>query len=64
MDFADHRDMVAAGASLSAVTGLGVKDVKTVGTDIAAIAPGAVMAPLIHVVSRLSPNRVVVKRPA
>jgi len=64
VDFADHRDLVVAGGSPSATTRLGVEGMKVAGTNIAAIALGAVMAPTIHLVTRPSPSHAEVKRPA
>jgi hypothetical protein len=62
VDFVDHRDMVMAGARPGATTRLSVKGIKVAGTDIAAIAPGAVMELIIHVVPRLSPSQTEVKQ--
>jgi uracil-xanthine permease len=48
VDFADHRNMVVAGASLIAATGLGVKGVTVGGTNIAGIALGTVLALMLN----------------
>jgi xanthine/uracil permease len=53
VDFADHRNMVVAGASLIAATGLGVKGVTVGGTNIAGIALGTVLALLLNLAFRM-----------
>ena len=52
VDFADHRNMVVAGASLIAATGLGVNGVTVCGTNIAGIALGTVLALVLNLVFR------------
>jgi uracil-xanthine permease len=56
VDFADHRNMVVAGASLIAATGLGVKGVTVGGTNIAGIALGTVLALVLNLVFSSSPR--------
>jgi uracil-xanthine permease len=56
VDFSDQRNMVVAGASLIAATGLGVKGVTVGGTNIAGIALGTVLALVIHLVLRIAPG--------
>ena len=53
VDFADHRNMVVAGASLIAATGLGVKGVTVGGTNIAGIALGTVLALMLNLAFRI-----------
>ncbi len=53
VDFSDHRNMVVAGASLIAATGLGVKGVTIAGTNIAGIALGTVLALVLQLAFRL-----------
>ncbi len=53
VDFADHRNMVVAGAPLIAATGLGVKGITILGTNIAGIALGTVLALVIHAAFRI-----------
>lgn len=55
VDFADHRNMITAGASLILATGLGVKGVTVGGTNIAGIAVGTVLALVIHLLLRSAP---------
>lgn len=57
VDFADHRNMVVAGASLIAATGLGVRGITVGGTNIAGIALGTVLALVLHLAFRLSSRR-------
>jgi putative pyrimidine permease RutG len=58
VDFADHRNMVVAGAPLIAATGLGVKGVTVGGTNIAGIALGTVLALVLNLAFRIpSPPR-------
>jgi xanthine/uracil permease len=52
VDFADHRNMVIAGASLIVSTGLGVKGITVAGTNIAGIALGTVLALVLNLVLR------------
>lgn len=54
--FSDHRNMVVAGASLIAATGLGVKGVTVAGTNLAGIALGTVLALVINLAFRISPR--------
>jgi uracil-xanthine permease len=56
VDFSDHRNMVVAGASLIAATGLGLKGVTVAGTNIAGIALGTVLALVIHLAFRAAPR--------
>ena len=56
VDFADHRNMVVAGASLIVATGLGVKGVTVGGTNIAGIAFGTVLALVVHLLLRTAPG--------
>ncbi len=56
VDFSDHRNMVVAGASLIAATGLGVKGVTIAGTNIAGIALGTVLALAINLAFRIAPG--------
>jgi len=58
VDFADHRNMVVAGASLIAATGLGVKGVTVGGTNIAGIALGTVLALVLNLAFRGRADRV------
>jgi len=53
VDFSDHRNMVVAGASLIAATGLGVRGVTIAGTNIAGIALGTVLALVLNLVFRI-----------
>jgi putative pyrimidine permease RutG len=53
VDFADHRNMVIAGSSIIAATGLGLKGMTIGGTNIAGIALGTVMALVLHMVFRV-----------
>ncbi len=57
VDFADHRNMVVAGASLIAATGLGVKGVTVGGTNIAGIALGTVLALVLNLAFSVGPRR-------
>jgi uracil-xanthine permease len=52
VDFADHRNLVIAGASLIVSTGLGVKGITVAGTNIAGIALGTVLALVLNLVLR------------
>jgi putative pyrimidine permease RutG len=52
VDFSDHRNLVVAGASLIAATGLGVNGVTVCGTNIAGIALGTVLALVLNLVFR------------
>lgn len=56
VDFADHRNLVVAGASLIAATGLGVKGVTVGGTNIAGIALGTVLALVLNLLFSISPG--------
>lgn len=56
VDFSDQRNMVVAGVSLIAATGLGVKGVTVGGTNIAGIALGTVLALVINLAFRISPR--------
>jgi uracil-xanthine permease len=56
VDFSDHRNMVVAGASLIAATGLGVRGMTIGGTNIAGIALGTVLALAIHLAFRMGPG--------
>jgi uracil-xanthine permease len=56
VDFADHRNMVVAGASLIVATGLGVKGMTVGGTNIAGIALGTVLALVINLAFRNAPR--------
>ena len=56
VDFADHRNMVVAGASLIAATGLGVEGVTVAGVNISGIALGTVLALGINLVLRGAPG--------
>jgi xanthine/uracil permease len=53
VDFAEHRNMVVAGASLIAATGLGVNGVTVGGTNIAGIALGTVLALVLNLAFRV-----------
>jgi putative pyrimidine permease RutG len=55
VDFSDHRNMVVAGASLIAATGLGVKGATVAGTNIAGIALGTVLALVLNLAFRVAP---------
>ncbi len=57
VDFADHRNMVVAGASLIAATGLGVKGVTSGDTTIAGIALGTVLALVRNLAFSVAPRR-------
>jgi uracil-xanthine permease len=48
LDFSDPRDLVVAGASLVAATGLGVKGLTVAGVNIAGIAFGTVLAVVLN----------------
>jgi putative pyrimidine permease RutG len=56
VDFADHRNLVVAGASLIFATGLGVRGITVGGTNIAGIALGTVLALVINLVFRIAPR--------
>jgi putative pyrimidine permease RutG len=56
VDFAEHRNMVVAGASLIAATGLGVGGVTVGGTNIAGIALGTVLALVLNLAFRARPR--------
>jgi uracil-xanthine permease len=56
VDFADHRNMVVAGASLIVATGLGVRGITVGGTNIAGIALGTLLALAINLLFRMSPR--------
>jgi putative pyrimidine permease RutG len=56
VDFSEHRNMVVAGASMIAATGLGVKGVTVAGTNLAGIAVGTVLALVINLAFRVSPR--------
>jgi xanthine/uracil permease len=56
VDFSDQRNLVIAGASLIAATGLGVKGVTIGGTNIAGIALGTVLALMINLAFGMSPR--------
>jgi putative pyrimidine permease RutG len=56
VDFADHRNMVVAGASLIVATGLGVRGITVGGTNIAGIAVGTVLALVMHAIFRIKPR--------
>ncbi len=53
VDLADHRNMVVAGASLIAATGLGVKGVTVGGTNVSGIAFGTLLALVLNLAFRL-----------
>ncbi len=53
VDFADHRNMVVAGASVIAATGLGVKGMTIAGTNLAGIAVGTILALVINLAFRM-----------
>lgn len=57
VDFADHRNLVVAGASLIVATGLGVRGLTVGGTNIAGIALGTVLALVIHAAFRIGAGR-------
>jgi xanthine/uracil permease len=48
LDFADHRNLMIAGPSLIAATGLGVKGLTIAGVNIAGIAFGTLLAILLN----------------
>jgi uracil-xanthine permease len=48
VDFADHRNLVVAGASLIAATGLGVGGLTVMGVNIAGIAVGTLLALVLN----------------
>jgi uracil-xanthine permease len=48
VDFADHKNLVIAGASLIAATGLGIKGLTVAGVNIAGIAFGTVLALVLN----------------
>jgi xanthine/uracil permease len=48
VDFSAHKNLVIAGASLIAATGLGIKGLTVAGVNIAGIAFGTVLALLLN----------------
>jgi xanthine/uracil permease len=48
VDFSDHRNLVVAGASLIAATGLGIKGLTVAGVNVAGIALGTVLALVLN----------------
>src|SRR5271157_2927649 len=48
VDFSDHKNLVIAGASLIAATGLGIKGLTVAGANIAGIAFGTVLALVLN----------------
>jgi xanthine/uracil permease len=48
VDFSDHKNLVIAGASLIAATGLGIKGLTVAGVNIAGIAFGTVLALVLN----------------
>jgi len=48
VDFSNQRNLVVAGASLIAATGLGVKGVTVAGVNLAGIAVGTLLAMLLN----------------
>ncbi|MFB3827343.1 MAG: uracil-xanthine permease family protein [Bryobacteraceae bacterium] len=48
LDFSDHRNLVVAGASLVAATGMGVKGLTIAGVNIAGIALGTLLAIVLN----------------
>jgi xanthine/uracil permease len=48
VDFSDHRNLVVAGASLIAATGLGIRGLTVAGVNVAGIALGTVLALVLN----------------
>jgi uracil-xanthine permease len=57
VDFSDHRNLVVAGASIIAATGLGVGGLTVMGVNIAGIAVGTLLALVLNAVLSIGAKR-------
>ncbi len=57
VDFSDHRNLVVAGASLIAATGLGVTGLTVLGVNIAGIALGTLLALVLNLILSIGGKR-------
>jgi xanthine/uracil permease len=57
VDFSDHRNLVVAGASIIAATGLGVGGLTVMGVNIAGIAVGTLLALVLNLILSIGGRR-------